>query len=341
MKAVVVRAGKKFALEEIKKPSPGPGEILLQIHAAGICAADRKIYAGTHPWQLPDPYIPGHEYVGEVVEMGTGAAEASNLSAGDIITAEIIVPCRTCWFCHRGAYHHCDRPQVAVGAWAEYLLLPAGAILHKIPTGLKAQEAVLVEPLACSIHAVNLAQIGLEDTVVIAGLGAIGMGALQAARLRSPRHLIGIDVDRRLLEIARSHGADGVLHANEDDLEGEIHALTEGRGADIYIEVSGATDSVTTGIKLLRKAGRLVVFGVYGQPATIDLNQLSEFKELNIVGGHLSPYTYPLAIEYLAKGWIDAEMMVTDAFNLKDYESAIRAKQDSEAASIKTILIPG
>ena len=340
MNAVVVRGGKRFRSERIKKPEAGPGDIVIRVDAAGICAADRKIYSGNHPWQLPDPYIPGHEYVGPAVEMGEGAAESTGVSLGDRITAEVIIPCRTCWFCQRGLYHLCDRPGVCVGAWAEFLRIPCGAIVHRVPAHLPAEEAALIEPLSCSIHGVQLADIGLDDAVVIAGLGAIGMGMLQVARLKTPRLLIGLDLDTGLLRIAQELGADHVFNPARDDVGAEIQALTEGRGCDIYIEASGSPRSVQTGLDALRKAGRLVIFSVYGQEATVDFNLVSEFKELEIVGGHLSPNTYPLAIRTLAEGLVNAKAMVTHVYPLAEFEEAIIVKNQPGATSIKTVVIP-
>jgi len=340
MNAVTVRGGKHFAYEQIATPGAGPGEMVIGVEATGICAADRKIYSGRHPWQLPDPYIPGHEYVGRVVELGEGAAEEMGVGMGDRVTAEITVPCRACWFCQRGLYHLCDRPGACVGAWAEYLRIPRGAIVHHVPVELPPAEAAFIEPLACAIHGVNLARVGLDDAVIIAGLGAIGMGMLQVARLQAPRLLIGLDVDDGLLSIARELGVDHVFNPSKDDVVGQIQSLTGGRGADIYIEASGSTQSVQLGLEVLRKAGRLVIFGVYGQKATFDLNLVSEFKELEIVGGHLSPNSYPSAIRLLAQGMVNATAMITHVFPLAEFEKAIAVKSQPGSTSIKTILIP-
>ncbi len=344
MNAVVVHQGSQFSYEQIERPHVEPGELVIQVEAAGICAADRKIYSGNHPWQLPDPYIPGHEYVGTIVEVGEGTTESTGLNLGDRITAEIIAPCRTCWFCHRGMYHLCDRPGVCVGAWAEYLKIPSGAIIHRVPPGLPPEHAALVEPLACSIHGVQLADIGLDDTVVIAGLGAIGMGMLQVARLKTPRLLIGLDVDDGLLKIAQKLGATHVFNVKQsdarDNVVSEIRALTGGRGCDTYIEASGNPQSIQVGLDALRKAGRLVIFGVYGHEATVDFNTISEFKALEIVGGHLSPNAYPLAVRYLAEGMVDAAAMVTHVFPLAEFEQAIAVKGQPDVTSIKTVLLP-
>jgi L-iditol 2-dehydrogenase len=340
MMAVVVHAGDEFAYEAVDRPIAGPGDVIVKIEAAGICAADRKIYEKNHPWQLPDPYFPGHEYVGRVVEMGEGAAERTGLVPDDRAIAEILIPCRQCWFCHRGLYTHCDNPGVCVGSWAEYMHIPAGAVVHKVPDELPPGQGAIIEPLACSVHAVNLARIQLADAVVVSGLGAIGMGALQVARLKTPRKLIGLDVDDGLLEVATRLGADVVFNPTRHDVPGELRELTDGRGPDIYIEASGSVASLRTGLEVLRKAGRLVVFGVYSQEATLDFNMVSEFKELEILGGHLSPNAYPLAINYLAEGLVDGEAMVTHTFPLEQYEEAIRTKGQPSIASIKTVLLP-
>jgi len=340
MMAVVVHAGSRFAYEAVERPVAGPGELVLRIEAAGICAADRKIYSKDHPWQLPDPYFPGHEYVGRVVEMGEGAAERTGLALGERAIAEIVVPCRQCWFCHRGLYTHCDSPRVCVGSWAEYMRIPAGAIVHRVPDHLSPEEGALIEPLACSIHAVELARIQFGDVVVVSGLGAIGMGILQVARLKTPRLLIGLDVDDGLLAVAARLGAHCVFNPQRHDVVATVRALTEGRGADIYIEASGSVASLRTGLELLRKAGRLVVFGVYGKEATLDFNIVSEFKELEIVGGHVSPNTYPLAIRYLAEGLVDGRAMITHVFPLSEFERAINVRGQPGVVSIKTLLIP-
>jgi L-iditol 2-dehydrogenase len=218
--------------------------------------------------------------------------------------------------------------------------IPAEAILHQVPDDLLPEEGALIEPLACSIHAVNLAQIQLADVVVVSGLGAIGMGVLQVARLKTPHKLVGLDVDDGLLEIATRLGADAVFNPLRRDISTELGALTGGRGPDIYIEASGSVASLRTGFEALRKAGRLVAYGVYSQKATLDFNLVSEFKELEILGGHLGPNTYPLAVNYLVEGLVEWKAMVTHTYPLSQFEEAIRVKDQPDVTSIKTLLFP-
>lgn len=338
MHAVVVHALGDFRYEEIEQPYANAGEVIIRVGASGICAADRKIFEGHVPWQMSFPYYPGHEYVGTVVELGLGAAERTGLALGDHATAELIVPCRHCYFCHRGWYHLCDAPGIAVGGWAEYLKFPANALVWQIPRELPFDEAVLIEPLACAIHGVQLARIDLADVVVVSGLGAIGMGMLQVARLQSPRRLIALDIDEKLCEIALQLGADDALNPLRVNLDQEILARTEGRGADIFIEASGSAAALQNGLRVLRKRGRMIVFGVYGREAQLDFNQVSEFKELEIIGGHLSPNTYPLAIKYLAERRVNARALVTHQFPLSEFLRALQVK--GTEPSIKTILLP-
>jgi L-iditol 2-dehydrogenase len=218
--------------------------------------------------------------------------------------------------------------------------VPAGAIVHKVPSTFDPQQGALIEPLACAIHAVNLGNLQFGDVVVVSGLGAIGMGVLQVARRKTPGLLIGLDVDDALLSIASQLGADHVYNPASEDALARLRSLTENRGPDIYIEASGSVASLETGIQALRKGGRLVIYGVYGRPTTLDPNLISEFKELQIAGGHVSPNTYPIAIQLLDQGLIDWRRMVTQVFPLAQFERAIQIKGQPGAASIKTLLIP-
>lgn len=343
MNAVVAYGAKNYRFEQINIPEVGPGEVLIEIPATGICASDRSIYKGGDPWGVwsgvPRVHTPGHEFAGKVVELGEGAAKATGLQVGDQATAELRIPCRTCFYCVRGFYHLCiNSTRWVGGSWAEYMKFPEGAIVHKIPNSVSPEEAALIEPLTCSAHAVERAQISQIDTVVVAGLGGIGMGVVQIARLRNPHRLIGIDIEQSLCDTALELGADYAFNPKTHDIDEEIKALTGGIGCDIYIEVSGSTQSLQTSFKVLRKRGKLAVYGVYREEVSLDFNQVSEFKELEIIGGHLSPWVYPSVIQYLARGEIQAKPMITHTFPLKDFEEAIAVKYLEP--SIKTILIP-
>lgn len=341
MKAVVAYHANDFRYENVDIPQRQKGDILIKVEGTGICAADRSIYKGGDPWGgISQPRVVGHEFVGEVVEIDSETSLETGLKVGDRTTAEIIAPCRTCFYCTGGLYHLCDSTSKWVGgSWAEYMLYPKGSIIYKVPKNIPREYAAIIEPLSCSCHAVNRAEIQTYDFVAIAGLGSIGMGALQIAKLRSPLKLIGLEIDEGLQKLALSLGADYVFDPRDPDLKMKILEITDGRGVDKYLECSGSPNSLQTGFQIIRKRGRLVVYGVYRQDAVLDFNQVGEFKEFDIVGGHLSPMSYPSVIKFLEEGFIDAGALVTHQFPLSEFQAAIDVK-DKET-SIKTVMFPG
>src|SRR5512138_2542037 len=233
MRSVMCYGPHDYRLEEIPVPQAGPGEVLVRVLAAGICAGDVKCFAGAplfwgdefRDGYCQPPVTPGHEFVGEVVALGAGAAEKYGLAPGDMATSEQIVPCWECRFCKRGQYWMCDRKhdvygfrQRTPGAMADYMKFPADAINYKIPAGLAPRQAVFIEPLACSIHAVQRGEIQPGDTVVVAGCGPLGLGMVAAARQKNPGCLVALDLQPKRLAVAMKAGADLALNPNEVDV---------------------------------------------------------------------------------------------------------------------------
>jgi len=354
MKAVVVHGIKDYRLEEVPVPQVGPGEVLVQIRATGVCASDVKTYYGAdRAWgseqieaYVETPVTPGHEFVGEVVALGEGAADKYGLALGDLAVSEQIVPCWQCRFCQRGQYWMCQRHDIygfkhlrAEGSWAKYMKFPAAAINHKVPPEVKAEHAALVEPLACAIHAVERGEIQLGDVVVIAGMGPIGLCMLQVARLKGPGLLVALDLQEHRFRLARELGADIALNPAREDVVQRVLDLTEGYGCDVYIEATGAEAAVLQGLQMIRKLGTFVEFSVHAGPASADWSIVGDQKELNVHGAHLGPYCYPRAIRYIADGTIAADRIVTHALPLERFEDAIGLAH-SQTESVKVVMIP-
>ena len=353
MKAVRVYGIEDYRLEEVPVPQIGPGEALIRVLATGICASDVKAYHGARVWgsaEMP-PYIevpvtPGHEFVGQVVALGDGAAHRYGLALGDLAISEQIVPCWDCRFCKRGHYWMCQRHDIygfkkerAEGSWAEYMRFPANAVNHKVPSGLVPEHAALIEPLACAIHAVERGEIQLGDAVVIAGMGPIGMCMLQVARQKGPGLLISLDLKPKRLEVARQLGADLAIDVSRGDAVQQVLDLTDGYGCDVYIEATGAGPAVGQGLQMLRRLGTFVEFSVHAGPVAVDWSIIGDLKELNIHGSHLGPYCYPLAIEYLGEGVVDAEALVTHRLPLQEYSRGLEIAHAGDE-SIKVVLNP-
>ena len=345
MKAVRCHGfGGQHRLERVAIPEPGAGEVLVRVDASGICAADRAMWDATGPWSLPFPFTPGHEFTGTVVALGPGAAERHGLAEGDRAIAELNVTLGNDFYRQRGAYHLTDTMEVIGatrdGGWAEYMIYPAESVIHRVPEGLSDRAACYTEPLANAIHGVQRADIQFDDVVVVSGAGPIGMGMVQAAALKTPRKLILINPGKAKRDLALTLGADMAFAPDDPRLPEALGDLTGGRGADVFLEASGQTGAFTQGLELIRKGGRIVVFGVYKAPVAVDLNIFGEFKELDIRGGHLAPFTYATALDLMARGRIDGDACVTHVYPLEAFEEALIRRPDPDEVQIKVLLDP-
>jgi threonine dehydrogenase-like Zn-dependent dehydrogenase len=174
--------------------------------------------------------------------------------------------------------------------------------------------------------------------VVIAGVGNIGLCALQAARRYNPGQLIALDTKNYRLELARKLGADFAINPLEEDAVARVKSLTEGYGCDVYIEITGSAKAPQQGLTMIRRLGTLVAFSVLNEPATIDWNLVGDQKELNVHGSHLGPYCYPKTIRALADGSIDVKSLISATFPLADFGAAMEAARSGD--NLKTMVIP-
>jgi len=353
MHAVVCHAPYDYRVEERPRPVPGPGEVLVKVGAAGICASDIKCFTGGHTFwgahgeggYCEAPVTAGHEFAGVAVELGEGAAGHHGIALGDHIVAEQIIPCNACRFCKLGKYWQCQRHviygfkrQRAEGGMAEYMIYPANSLIHIIDPGVSARHAAYIEPLACALHAVDRGEISPGDTVVMTGVGNIGLCMLQAAKQFNPGQLIAIDTKNYRLDLARELGADVVINPLEEDAVARVLALTEGYGADVFIEATGNASVPQMGLEMVRRLGTIVAFSVLAERSSIDWNIVGDGKELNIHGSHLGPYCYPRAIRSIADGSIDVERLISAEFPLVDFAAAMDAARGGD--NLKTLLIP-
>ena len=216
---------------------------------------------------------------------------------------------------------------------------PARALNHRVPADMPVASAVLIEPLSCAIHAVERGDIQLGDTLVIAGMGPIGLCMLQVARLRGPERIVAIDLKPHRLRLARELGADLALDASDGDVVQQVRDLTDGYGCDVYIEATGAGAGVIQGLQMLRKLGTFVEFSVHAGPVAVDWSVIGDVKELNIHGAHLGPYCYPRAIEYLQSGKVNASALVSHRLPLEEFQKGLELAHRGDE-SVKVMLVP-
>lgn len=355
MKSVVCHGPMDYRFEEIKTPEITEDEVLVKVKACGICAGDIKSYhgaamfwgGGVLPTWNDAPVTPGHEFIGEIIALGENAKKKFKLELGDMAIAEQIVPCWECRYCKNGTYWMCERQNiyghqkiVADGGMAEYMRYNSRSVIHKVSKSVPAKHAAMIEPLSCSVHTIERANIQFGDVVVVAGLGPIGLCKLQLAKLKNPRLLIGIDMKPKRLELAKKLGADIVINPSEVDAVEEVKKLTDGYGCDIYVHNSGHPSGVIQGLKMIRKLGTFVEFSVFSGETSVDWSIIGDRKELNIVGSHISGLNgYKVAIDFLEKGIIKVDDIVTHEFPLNQYMEAFSLAEKGEE-SIKTVLVP-
>lgn len=353
MQAVVCHGPKDYRLQTVARPKPGLNELLIRIVACGICASDCKCHSGAamfwggegkESWVKP-PVVPGHEFFGVVVEAGQNAEAHFGVKVGERIIAEQIVPCEKCRFCKSGQYWMCEvhnifgfQREVADGGMAEYMRIPPSAIVHRIPESLPLEDAAIIEPMACAIHTVNRAEVQLDDVVVIAGAGPLGLMMVQIAHLKTPKKLVVIDLVQERLDLAKRFGADVVINPQQEDAQAIVRALTGGYGCDVYIETTGVPAGVNQGLEMIRKLGRFVEFSVFGKDTAADWSIIGDRKELDVRGAHLGPYCYPVAIDLFERGLITSDGIVTHDFPLDDWEQAFALANSLD--SIKVLLKP-
>ena len=353
MTAIVCHGPEDYRVEQVTRPAPKPREMVIRISACGICASDCKCWGGAKmfwggagaPAYVKPPVIPGHEFFGVVEDLGEGAAGHFGVAPGDTVIAEQIVPCDRCRFCRSGQYWMCEvhnifgfQREVADGGMCEYMLIPPTARIHVIPKSMRLEDAAIIEPLSCAIHTVQRGDLQLDDVLVIAGAGPIGLMMVQVAKLKTPRKLIVIDMVPERLALARKFGADVVINPKEQDALAVVHALTGGYGCDVYIEATGSPSGVTQGLSLIRKLGRFVEFSVFGSDTTCDWSIIGDRKELDVRGVHLGPYCYPIAIDLLDRGLVTSGGIVTHNYTLDQWDEAIGVANSLD--SIKVLLKP-
>ena len=354
MQAVVCHGPRDYRLEEVPRPVPGRGEVLVRVEAVGICASDLKCYQGAtkfwgdegRPAYVETPVIPGHEFTGVVAELDEEAAARWGIAAGDRVVSEQIVPCRQCRYCLSGDYHMClphaiyGFKHATPGAMAEYMVFPETALVYPVSRELPAAHAAFTEPLSCALHAVERAGITFDDVVVVAGCGPIGLGMVAGAAAKSPAQVIALDVAENKLELARLCGADLTLNIAQTDVVAAVQDLTGGYGADVYLEGTGHPSAVPQGLGLLRKLGRFVEYSVFKDPVTVDWSIISDDKELDVRGAHLGPHCWPAAIRMVESGRLPLDRIVTHQLPLSEFQEGLDLVGDG-TRSIKAALLPG
>ena len=361
MRAVVFMEPDHFELTDVPDPAhlhlravqvSGADLVTVAVKATTICATDVKILHGTVPF-VTFPHIPGHEFGGEIVEVGSNV---KGLRTGDLIGVEAHMGCGTCPRCLEGLYNLCENYGnresghahigfTVAGGLAEYCAVPAKAV-HRLPEGLTANHAAFTDTVGIVLWAFERAGgVRGGETVAIVGPGALGLLAVQVARALGAGRVIvvGISADSQRLELARKLGADDVVLAGAGESPaGSVRELTDGKGVDLVIEFAGSAEAGSQSLEMARRGGRVVLGGATspGRELNVDLSV--------IVRGHLSVFgsvANPMSISRRAnvlmqKGLVDVTPLITHEMPLGEFAAAWKMFTERDGDPIRIMLHP-
>jgi len=340
MRAGVVYGPRDIKVEEFDMPTPGPGEILLEVKAAGVCGSDLHYHRSDTPSSTSGRIMGGHELSGLITAVGAGV---KHRKVGERIGVEPLLGCGECQYCTMGYYHICNRLTHPGGGFREYTtIVEEKAFL--LPDNVSYEEAATLDCLTVGVHAVHRADVTVTDAVAVIGDAAIGLSTLEVAKAAGARKLALIGHHEDNLEIGKKVGADiGINSSTSNDVE-EIMAFTNGEGCEVVFEtVGGFTDTMDSAVKMVKPGGTIVVIGMFRNPVAMDFGRLMR-NEINVVfSWSYSTWNgvpeFVIAMDMLSRGQLDAESLITHRFSLDNISDAFEAALNKgESGALKVLV---
>ena len=344
MPAVVNFAAEPHSVElrELPIPEIGPEDVLLAVRAVGVCGSDLHQFHGKQSWKVNYPVVLGHEFGGEIAQVGQSV---TGWKEGDRVVSETAaVIDATSPFTRQGMYH-LDPNRLGFGygvngAMTEFVKVPARC-LHRIPAGLSYEKASLTEPCCVAYNAVNVhSRLRPGDTVAVIGPGPIGLLCALMARLAGAGQLIviGVPADARRLEIAKTLGADLTLGAQSEDVAAAIRETGDGYGVDLVIDAAGVSASLKLALEIVRPAGQITKVGWGPQPLNFSLDQLVQ-KAVTLQGSFSHHWTlWEKVLTLLGSGRLSLDTVLNRVSPLSDWQPAFESMHAGEV--VKAVLIP-
>ena len=342
MIAYCVEAPGRSSLVRRERPRIGSGQVLVRVGAVGICGSDLEMLAGTRdPEYRRYPVVLGHEWAGEIVELGEGVGQ---LGLGQCVAVEGHNYCGRCRQCKRGETQLCNTYNefgfTLDGGYAEFVAARAD-LCHSF-SRVSSVEAALTEPTACSLHGVLRSGVQPGDTVVVVGAGTIGLIAVGLFSLYSPENLIVIDRHGFQRSTALTLGATHYLIEGEDDVLETVQNLTGGRGADVSFEAGGHPRAVQTAVAATARHGKVVLEGIPGTDNVepFDLDQIV-LADLRIEGVFAYPSrVFAQALKMIEAKLLDVKPLITHRLPLAEADHAFELLKDRQEPTIKVLLQP-
>ncbi|MCD8920144.1 zinc-binding dehydrogenase [Staphylococcus gallinarum] len=341
MKALVKTKPGFGNLELLDRPIPSPNsnEVKIKVHYAGICGTDVHTYEGHY--KVNFPVTLGHEFSGEIVEIGDNV---QNFKIGDRVTSETtFYICGECEYCQTKDYNLCKHRKglgtQQNGGFTKYLVARADSV-HTLPDNVSYRAAAMTEPLACAYHAVSKIKVSQGDIAVVMGPGPIGLLVAQVVKSKGATVIItGLDNDQERLDKAKALHLNHVVNIQHNDLKQYVDNITNGYGANIVLECSGAVPAAKQGLDILRKKGAYVQVGIFkDSEIPFDLDKIIQ-KEIRVVGSRSQkPADWEPSLQLLSSGAVNAETLVTTELDISQWEEGYQHIKGGDG--IKVLLRP-
>jgi len=326
---------KGIEIRDVPLPGISENEVLIKVKVAAVCGSDIHLY-NWNEWcenvHAKNPMIIGHEFCGEVVEVGQNV---TLVKSGDLVAGETHVPCGKCMLCRTGKQHICQSMKIVGvhtdGAFAEYTKIPE-VCAYKLPETTSSEIGALYEPFTIAVHGVLRGQVGGLATAIF-GCGPIGLFAVNVASVCGAYPVFAIDVNEYRLEIAKKIGEDVItINPKKENVVDIIKNRTKGYGADVVIELAGSPDATRTGFSSLRKSGRICIIGLHSQEVSLDFVNNVTYKEAEVYGvtGRVMFDSWYVAENLIQSGKMRIRDVITHEFSLDETEKAIRTAQEGK-----------
>ncbi|WP_020573930.1 zinc-dependent alcohol dehydrogenase family protein [Actinopolymorpha alba] len=316
MKAAVISAPGEVSVESVPDPTPGPRDVVVKVAACGLCGTDLHILEGEFAPTLP--VVPGHEFAGEVVAVGSGVTE---VRAGDQVAVDPSLHCGECHYCRRARGNLCENwAAIGVttsGGAAEYALAPVKNC-YRLPEGISTADAALIEPLSCAVRGFDVLPRILADHYLIYGAGTMGLMMMELAKRSGAGSVSVVDLNPARLETARELGCSATA-TSADDLAGAYP-----RGWDVVIDCTGVAAAIRDGLTRVGRGGTFLQFGVANYDARVEIAPYTIYnQEITITGSMAVLHSFERAGDLFVNGVLRPEVMISDRFPLADYATAL------------------
>ncbi|MBS3762322.1 MAG: alcohol dehydrogenase catalytic domain-containing protein [Planctomycetes bacterium] len=337
MKAAVCHEPFDLTIEEVDKPEPGEGEVVVKVKATGVCGSDVDGYIGKHPW-IDLPMILGHECSGVVDTVGP---DVTKFEPGDPVVVEPFFVCGECPNCLKGDYNMCRDITIighqVDGSFAEYILMTE-RFLHPLPEAVSFEVGALAEPISGALHGVGRCNLNIGDFVVVLGCGTIGYFLVQHAVNSGAKVLVTEPEDYKR-EAALAVGAEWVLDPTSESVEDKVMEISDGIGADCVMEAVGIQETIGKTVSLARKGGTILLMGWTGNETDdFDCTNMT-LDEMTVLGTMGFAFDFPVTLDLLARDKVDAERIITHRFPLDEAEEALETLHEKRDNVWKAALI--